>query len=294
MDTLQSLRVFLAVVEAGSFNKAAERLDISNAMASKHVAHLEKTLHTRLLNRNSRNLHLTEAGERYLPQCREALERLDYGADLARGEEGELCGTLKISTPTWFACAPFARLTHEFYQRYPRLRLDLDMNNRRSDLATQGYDFALRVTNQPRDQEIAIPIAPMPFSMVASPQLLPTERVSSLAALQELPAALPSYTDLSQITILWQEAPVTLTPNAIAHSDNTLMLYQWALAGVSAAFLPDWLVGEDLAAGRLIRLAMLDTQPVSRLHAVYPHRRYISLKSRSFIDFLRENLAKEM
>ena len=103
MDTLFSLKVFREVVQQGSFTRAADKLDISIAMASKHVSHLENSIHAKLLHRSSRNLHLTEAGEEYYRQCSYALETLDTAAERAASGTDTPQGLLRLTMPQWFA-----------------------------------------------------------------------------------------------------------------------------------------------------------------------------------------------
>ena len=119
MDALTSLRVFREVVEAGSFVKAAERLDISTAMTSKHVANLERQLGVRLLNRTTRHLSLTEAGSVYYEQCSEALDILQAAEAAVGVQTAQPQGVLKVTAPGWFANRKFADMLVAYQARYP-------------------------------------------------------------------------------------------------------------------------------------------------------------------------------
>ena len=145
MDTLFSLKVFRQVVQSGSFTRAAEQLDISTAMASKHVSHLENTIKAKLLHRNSRNLHLTEAGEEYYRQCSYALDTLDTAAQKAAGGADTPQGMLRVTMPLWFAGNLIGTWLAEYRERYPEVTLDLVLDNRHVDLIAEGFDLALRV-----------------------------------------------------------------------------------------------------------------------------------------------------
>ena len=122
MDTLLSMKVFCQVVQSGSFTRAAERVGISVPMASKHVAHLEKSLGARLLYRNNRSLKPTEQGEAYYRDCSYALELLAQAAEQAGAGTANPQGTLRISAPVWFACDVFARMMAAYRRRTKRAR----------------------------------------------------------------------------------------------------------------------------------------------------------------------------
>ena len=145
MDTLMSIKTFRQIIESGSFVAAAERLDMSTAMVSKHVMHIEKRLGVRLLNRNPRTLSLTEHGAVYLERCKVLLD----GLHETEVELGSLSaaprGTLRISAPTWFA-EQLADMLASFRQRYPQIVVDIAFEDRICDLLQEGYDLALRAT----------------------------------------------------------------------------------------------------------------------------------------------------
>lgn len=286
MDSLQSIRVFLAIVESGSFTKAAERLNISTAMASKHLSSLEKQLHTRLLQRNSRNLHLTEAGEKYYQRSKAALEHLDEAADAARAETISPSGSLKITAPVWFSCQYFANLIVQYRQQYPDIQLEIDLSNRRVDLAADGYDLALRMTNMLRDHEVAQPLCEIPFYLVGTSNYANTD----YHALSQLPAVLPNYTDLSQKVLLVNGKKLSLKLKPVFLSNNTIFLYQAIKNGIGIGYLPAWLIEEDLARQTLVKLLPDDAFPPITLYGIYPHYRFISRKTRSFIEYLYTSL----
>ena len=163
MDTLFSLKVFREVVQQGSFTRAADKLDISIAMASKHVSHLENSIHAKLLHRNSRNLHLTEAGEEYYRQCSYALETLDTAAERAASGTDTPQGLLRITMPQWFANSRMADCFAEYRRRYPEVTLELSLDNRKIDLIADGFDMALRVSSDPQPSLIVKPLTEIRF-----------------------------------------------------------------------------------------------------------------------------------
>lgn len=281
MDTLQSMRVFCLVVDLGSFTRAAEALDMSTAMASKHLKHLEDHVQARLLNRSSRRLSLTEAGAAYHEQCVLALQTLDEARENAR--QGAIIpqGTLKLTMPVWCATPTMAKLLTDYQRTYPQVRLSLHLDSQHTDLVAHGIDLALRVTARPEPNLIVRPLTHIPFDWVASPEYLSRHGMPrGMTDLARHTTLLPSYTSLS------------LPATCVAESNSSLMLYQLALAGMGLAYLPCWITHADLEEGRLQRVPDLNRPPEATLYAVYLDREYLSAKVRSLIDFLAARLQR--
>ncbi|WP_213953752.1 LysR family transcriptional regulator [Variovorax sp. dw_954] len=293
MDRLTSLRVFREVVDAGSFAAAAERLAISAPMASKHVAQLEKSLGARLLNRSSRHLSLTEAGSAWYAQSSQALDLLD-AAQASIGQRDETPrGQLKVSAPVWCATPRFARLLADYRERCPEVLVDMHLENRKVDLAADGHDLALRATHEPSPALIARPLCKVQFHLVAAAALV--ERVGTPAVpadLARLGAIVPSYVNIEGLSLKaagGRQAPLRLAP--VLRSDDTTLSLHAVRAGMGMAFLPEWLVDDDLAQGLLTRLVPDYSAPAVTLFAVYTSRQYMAPKLRSFIDFLAQRLS---
>ena len=293
MDRMTSLRVFREVVEAGSFVAAAERLGMSPPMASKHVAQLEKSLGARLLHRSSRHQSLTEAGTAWYEQSRRALDLLD-AAEAAIGQTHDMPrGQLKVSAPVWCATARFARVLADYRERFPEVLVDMHLENRKVDLAADGYDLALRATQEPSPALIARPLCRVPFYLAGTPAYI--QRMGGLPALPadlaKLGAIVPSYVNLENLALKGPGGrmfPLRLAP-AMRSDDTTLTLHA-VHADMGIAFMPLWLIDEDIARGRLLRLLPeFESTPVT-LFAVYTSRQYMSPKLRTFIDFLSERL----
>jgi DNA-binding transcriptional LysR family regulator len=280
MDRLTSLRVFREVVDAGSFAAAAGRLDISAPMASKHVAQLEKSLGARLLNRSSRHLSLTEAGEAWYAQSAQALDLLD-AAEAAIGRKNEAPrGQLKVSAPVWCATPRIARVLADYRAAFPEVLVDMHLENRKVDLAADGYDLALRATQEPSPALIARPLCQVQFHLVGA------------AELSRLGAIVPSYVNLEGFALRGpggRQAPLRLSP--VLRSDDTNLTLHAVRAGLGVSFLPAWLVDDDIAAGRLVQLIPAYSAAPVTLFAVYTSRQYMAPKLRSFIDFLGRALS---
>jgi DNA-binding transcriptional LysR family regulator len=292
MDTLTSLRVFREVVESGSFVAAANRLGLSTATASKHVAHLERQLGARLLNRTSRHLSLTEAGTVYLEQCREALDSLQAGeAAIGLSQEAPR-GVLKVTAPVWCANRRFADVLAAYKLEHPDVIVDIRLENRKVDLVEEGYDLALRVTREPSPTLIVRPLCTLQFHLVATPAYL--KRVGwpkGSVDLEHLGAILPTYVNLDGMEVTGPAGKLKLRLHATMKTDDTTLSYHAVHAGLGWAYLPDWLVAEDLKRGDLKRVMPGFDTPVSTLFAAYTSRKYLTAKVRSFIDFFSAALA---
>ncbi|AOY90504.1 LysR family transcriptional regulator [Cupriavidus sp. USMAA2-4] len=292
MDTLLSLRVFREIVERGSFAAAADKLAMSTAMASKHVAALERRLGARLLNRTSRHQSLTEAGELYYAQCCEALEIMD-AADAAVSQSAAAPrGTLKVTAPVWCASARFVDALADYRRRYPSVLVDLRLENQKVDLVHEGYDVALRATDAPSPALIARPICPIDFHLVASRAFLDRHGWPAKAAdIARYDAVLPTYTSRENATLRGPQGQVAVRLRPSLKTDDTSLAHRAVQAGMGIAFLPAWLVEADLAAGSLVRvLPDHELAPIT-LYAVYTSRKYLAPKVRSFIDHFSHALA---
>src|SRR5580704_3433003 len=172
-DTLLSIKVFRQVVESGSFVGAAARLSLSTAMTSKRLMLLEKHLGTRLLNRSTHSLSLTESGKLFFERCKVILEEVEE-AELAVGlVTGVPRGTLRITAPSWAASRRVADMVATYRQRYPEVVVDLTFEDRFVDLIAEGYDLAIRATaDLPPAGLIARPLRPVPFVIAASKDYL--------------------------------------------------------------------------------------------------------------------------
>src|SRR6267142_6442810 len=146
MDTLLSMKVFRQIVESGSFVEAAERLSLSTAMTSKHLMHLEKHLRTRLLNRSSRSLSLTESGKLFFERCKVILDEVEEAESAVGSVSGVPRGTLRVTLPSWAATQMMVELIATYRQRYPEVVVDLSFEDRLVDLIEEGYDLAIRAT----------------------------------------------------------------------------------------------------------------------------------------------------
>lgn len=290
MDRLQSMRVFAKVVEQGSFAKAGKVMDISNAVVTRHVADLEEHLGTRLLNRTTRKLSLTETGHAYLERVLQILQEIDDAEAIASAQSKKPSGTLRIYSHLGFGQLQLAQLLPAYAAEYPDVVLDVKLSNRNVDLVEDQFDVGIFIDFQKFDasmvarqlgvSEALLCAAPAYLKRHGAPKVL--EDVSRHACLNfsyeqvrhSWPAQGPGGTTIH----------IPITSRVV--SNNGELLRQCALAGMGLVLRPSFSLGDDLSTGRLVRL--LPAQRLGQLSVVlvYPSRRLLSAKVRSFVDFM--------
>lgn len=303
MDLLQGrdlpdIWIFVRVVEAGSFSEAARRMGTTKAHASKAVARLEKTLATRLLNRSTRKLGLTEAGRAIFQRAQQMTEQAQAIDALAAGMRAGPGGTLRVSASMAFGNAQLAGLLPDFQERYPDIRVVLTMTDRYVDLVEEGIDVALRFASRIDLQgAVARPIAPLAYVLVAAPAYL--DRHGRPAGIEELPAHRCLSFGTSGAPVLWEfdvagaRARVAVDGVMSANSSPSLRLAM--LNGGGIALLPTFVVGEDIRRGAAVQLLPQATPIGSfgdRIYAVYLENRFLPPKVRVFIDYLLERIGE--
>jgi len=294
MDTLTSIKVFRQVVESGSFVAAAERLDLSTAMVSKHVMHAEKRLGVRLLNRNSRTLSLTEPGRVYFERCKTILEDLE-ATELELGSLGATPrGILRITCPSWFDGQRVADLLAEFRRRSPEIVLDVSLEDRLVDLVEEGCDVAMRVTARPDSLPaglIARPVRSVQFYVGGSREYLKrkgTPKVPEDLAHHDCVAVGSADTWI----LKGPTGKVEVTPRVVMRYRSMSGVANAAAAGIGLSPLPAFYF-EDSAFKDVLTPVMTE-YPIREptLYLVYVSRKYLPLKIRAFIDFILESIPK--
>lgn len=293
MDTLTGIRVFLQVVESGSFVAAADRLDVSTAMISKHVMNVERRLGVRLLNRNSRTLSLTEPGRIYFERCKVILDDLEE-AELELGSMGSAPrGTLRVTCPSWFASQRFASMLAQYRARFPDIVVDASFDDRFVDLVEDGYDLALRVT--PRLDAlpaglIARPVRSLPFLVAASRAYI--KRNGAPASPQDLATHDCIAVGSADSWVFVGPQGRTEVPARVVQRFRSMAGVPHAVAaGTGLAPLPQTLFEEPTF--KDVVVPVLTDFPLwqTTLYLVYISRKYVPLKIRSFIDFVLQYVA---
>ena len=288
MDTLLSLRVLAAVAEHKSFAAVANRLNISAAMTNKHVQHIEARVGARLLNRNSRNVSLTEAGARYLMTVRPLLEGLEEADAQVSETTLAATGTLKVSMPVWMANPTFARILAAYHTQNPNVILDLDLSGRKINLVEEGVDLALRVTETLDEGFIARKLAMVEFPLVAAPAFLETVgRPKTTDDLNGAPFLIyEAMAANGRIRYGKGDSAIDIKSKLVLQTGNETLIHHSVCEGMGFAFLLHWLATDDLDSGRLETVLPEMEYPRVPLTAIYPDRSFLPAKVRSFLDFL--------
>jgi len=289
MDTLLSIKVFCSVVETGSFSGAAEKHALSPAMTSRHMMHLEKSMRTRLLNRTTRQVSLTEAGRIYYNRCRTILDDLDEAEMTLANLNDSPQGTLKLTVPSWFAGHCFAGTVIGFRRHCPDVTLDINFTDRVVNIVEEGYDLALRVTNDPPQSLIARRVGGMPYQLLASPSYLEargTPRHPDDLADHDF-IACSTFTARADDTIELRGPTdshlVKFAPSLLLNTPVVAM--EAAENGLGLTVIPAFIAQPAVTAGTLQVVLPEYAPPEPMMFALYASRRQLSPKVRSFIDY---------
>ncbi|MBB6484797.1 LysR family transcriptional regulator [Rhizobium lusitanum] len=294
MDRLTSLTVFGRVVECGGFSAAARRLNMSVTMVGNHVQSLEDRLGVRLLNRTTRKVSLTETGKYYYERSSQILADLEEIDRTAGALNTTPRGTLKIYTSG--AIVRFLLpVVNEFMTQYPAISLDFSVGERAIDMIEEGYDLMIRTLPTQESTLVARKLTPWRHMLVCSPEYRDTH------SMPKVPADLAEHNCLQYAYYPYgdewrfedadgNQTGVKISGNVVSNSAETL---RFLLASGQGIFLaPSFIVFEDVAAGRLVRV-MPDYRAVEFIiSAIYPNRSHLPTKVRLFIDLLVERFAE--
>ncbi|MBC2689908.1 MULTISPECIES: LysR family transcriptional regulator [Pseudomonas] len=291
MVSLDRFDTFKAVVEAGSLTAAADLLGQTRAVVSFNLKRLEAELGVTLLTRSTRQLALTDAGERFYLRCLRTLDEARLAIEEARSEHTQLKGTLRITTTLEFALAQVVAALEVFRQQHPQLNIHLSTSSTHADLISERFDVAIRLGRMHDSNLRAVQLSTFEIYPVATRTLLerhgPVTRLAELEALPTLGhGRVPelTVTDPAGTEHVYQPQP---GKTAII-ADNSATLRAFALTGQGVAILPEWLIAEDLQQGRLQRLLPDHRFAQQGVYALYPDTRHLPLKVRAFIDFMKE------
>jgi len=297
-DPLHEMSIFAKVVSAGSLSAAARELGLSPAVVSRRLAALEARLGTRLINRTTRSLHLTDEGASYYEACARILSEIEEADAVASAGRVEPQGVLKVALPASFGHQLVAPLVPRFAERYPKVRLALSLSDRAVNLIDEGFDLAVRIAELEDSSLAARKLAPNRRVVCASPDYLRrhgTPRTPRDLAQHNFLIA--NWDSGFAMTLDYKDPVGKLGEVRVTGKyacDNWEVLREWALAGLGVALKSTWDVHRNLADGSLVALCpgySFDTDVA--IYAVYPHRRHLPAKTRAFIEFLAEAIGPE-
>jgi DNA-binding transcriptional LysR family regulator len=294
MDTLMSIKVFRSVVELGSFVAAAERLDLSTAMASRHVMHIEQRIGVRLLNRNSRTLSLTEAGAVYFERCKVLLDDLE-ATELELGAFGTAPrGILRVTGPSWAAGQRLADLLAAYRRSYPDVVLDMSFEDRVVDLVEEGYDLALRAVRSTSSLSpglIARPLRPASFYLAASREYIKRNGVPTSPEHLERHDFVAAG-NRSSVTFAAPKGPLEVPMRVVLRYRSVGGVANAIAAGLGIGAVPAIMFEDPVFRSALVPVLPEHTLGDVTLYVVYVSRKYVPLKIRTFVDFVVQGVSR--
>ncbi len=292
MDRLTAMRVFVDVAATGSFSATADKLDMSRAMVTRYVAELEQWLNARLLQRSTRRVTLTDAGEQCLRRSQQMLALMENIEEETAHGDGELRGQLRLTCSMSFAYAHLAAAIAQFLTLHPQLKIDLNVSDGTLNLIEARIDLAIRISSEPDPLLIGRPLALCDSVLLASPAYLASH------GQPQTPDELAQHQCLSHANFgknIWHftrngEAMQVSVSSHFSANDATVLL-QAALAGAGVALLPTYLANPYLASGALQAILPDWDVPLMTIYALFPSRRHLPPAVRALLDFLVQRFA---
>jgi DNA-binding transcriptional LysR family regulator len=285
MTDLDSIAVFVKVVEAGSFSAAARRLEMPKATVSARVARLEKRLGLRLIQRTTRRLRVTEAGEQYFHHCAAALREVELAEAALQAAAGRPSGVLRVTAPVDLGHTLLPRIVHAYAARYPDVSLELLVTNRVADLVAEGIDLAIRPSQALKDSTlIAQRFFEMGANLWASPHYL--QRLGALTHPRELKrAAILGFLPRGSLVLTNGRSDFEVSMTGRIRADDFETIRALLLLGEGIAWLPDFLAEEAAQAGGLVPvLPQWRPREKGAFHFVYAGRKFGLPKVQAFIQ----------
>jgi DNA-binding transcriptional LysR family regulator len=288
MSNFGDLEIFARVVSAGSMSAAGRELGLSPAVVSKRLRRLEDRLGTRLLQRTTRQIALTEAGQGYYERVVAILAGVEEAEAFVARRSATARGTLKVSAPTSFGRMHIAPHLGAFMEANSDLSINLVLSDSFVDIVGEGYDVAIRIAELADSSLVARKIAPVRRVLCASPKYL--ERRGT-------PQTLSDLEDHNCLTHLageaWRlegpEGPVSIRPNGALSTNSSEVVREAVLAGIGIGLRSTWDVGPELASGELVQICTdYEGSRSIAVHAIYPTRQFLPVKVRLFIDYLAD------
>jgi DNA-binding transcriptional LysR family regulator len=295
VDRFQAIQVFAQVVESGSFSAAATRLGLSTTAASRHVAELEAHLQTRLLNRTTRRVSLTEGGRAFYERSVQLLADLGEAEQEASRAAIVPRGTIKLTTSVNFGVRHVAPAIAQFLEAHAEVRFDVSLADRIVDLVEEGFDLGVRIGAPGSDNIVARKLGETRLVPCASPEYL------KLHGAPAVPEDLSEHNCFTYEYVtprnLWRFRDASGNERAVRvsgnlHSNNGDLLAEAAARGAGIVFEPTFILGPEVRAGRLVPLLQEFVPPPIPIYAVYPSRKHLSAKVRLFVDFLVQRFAQ--
>lgn len=288
MQDLAGIEAFVAVVERGSFTRAAASLQTAKSSVSEAVRALEERMGARLLGRTTRSVAPTEAGIEFYRTCRRLLDELAAARREAQARHKAPAGTLRVAAPDGFAPRFIVPGLPAFRATHPGIDIELLEGAEAARLVDERLDLAIRIVAKPESSQVVRRIATSRVVVVGAPAYL------AAAGTPATPADLQRHQLIGFSPLAWRDTwrlgreTVKVTPRLLSNSGESLRAA--ALAGLGLAAVPEWLVADAIVAGRLA--TVLDRHPAAAvgIYAVYPTNRLLTPRVRAFVDHLARDL----
>jgi len=282
------MQIFVEVVNSGGFSAAARKIDLSRAQVSKSVMQLEQYLGTRLLNRTTRSISLTESGRVYFERGSALLADVEEIEAVAANESGEIRGRLTLGAPTTFGILHLQDAIPAYLERFPEVQISLSLADRFIDVVAEGFDLVIRIAELEDSSLVARRLAPCKRILCAAPGYLEKHGTPQVPQDLAIHHCLVYSNELKPDTWRLQgpDGKETVKVNGPICADNGDILRAAAVAGLGVTLLPTFIVGAELISGKLRQVLPEFCPPEISIHAVFPSRRLLSPKVRSFVDFL--------
>ena len=288
MEDLKRMAIFSAVVEAESFSEAARRLGIAKSAVSKHISLLEDNIGVRLLNRTTRKLSLTGAGERYYVSCARIVSEAKEANLDVRQLQVHPSGSLRLSCTIAFGTRHIVPVLHKFHLRHPGLKIELLLDDHVVNIVDEAIDLAIRVGWPAESSLVARKLFDFPLRLVASPGYIQRfgtpDRPDELVSHNWIVVTL--FPSPQHCTLTGRDRKFTVKMKSSSRTNNINAAHALALAGEGICLLADWLVDDDINSGHLVHLLPEYTTGTAGVYAVYPDRHHVPGKVRLFIDEL--------
>lgn len=288
--TLADLYTFIAVVESGSFHQAAERMNTSTASVSRRISALEEAMDTRLLNRTTRTMRLTDAGQQYYGDVQNVLAGLQESEERLQAGNAVISGNLRIAAPMSFGIKRISPLIPEFLKRYPDIHIDLVLEDRETDLYAEGIDIALRIGELKDSSLIATRLCPIDFAYCASPDYL--KKHGEPKSYDDLKNHHCLHYSLTRSKHQWGMSNDLAQLKGQLTANNGQVLCDAAVQGTGIVILPRFIVESALQRKQLKTILVDVTPPPTYLYALRLSRQFTPAKVKAMIDYLSEKFAE--
>jgi DNA-binding transcriptional LysR family regulator len=290
MDRLDAMEMFVRIVETGSFSAVAREMSTTQPTISKQITALERRLKTRLLNRSTRRLSLTESGQAYYERCKRIVDDVREAESTLGRLQGPISGNLHIDTSIALGQMFVTPLVLEFQRRYPELTVELTLNDRFIDMVGEGVDVAIRIGRLTDSNLVARRIGATRRATVATPAYLAAHGTPRRPEdLVHHNCLLYSYLSTGNEWLFQgPEGEIRVRVSGDFKSNNGHALREALLAGRGIAVTPDWLAHDGLRSGAVVAILPEFAPTPMDINAVFPSNRMLSAKVRAFVDFLQE------